>query len=193
MNVHNKIFVEGNTDKSFLIHYLSHLKIRFNPIYISPINGKDDIKLRNAIYSFNKDNAKNLIIIDADNDNLENRRKHIEELLNEEGINAEVFFFPNNQDSGNLEKLLKSIAHSEYASFFDCYDKLNECINTPYKLNQKDAIYAYQSTFLTKEESEQRVKFIGTTPKEAIGERFWNYKNSQIQPLKEFLLKHLSA
>ncbi len=160
------------------------------------LEGKDDSRfIKSNFISKEETNGKNLIIIDADNDNLTERREHIKNLLSnsDEPATAELFFLPNNIAPGNLEELQKSIVLPQFASFFECYDALNNCIPTPHKLNLKDAVYAYQSTLLDKNESEQRANYIGSSPKLMIGERFWNYESPELIPLKEFLLKHLSA
>jgi hypothetical protein len=196
MSIHIKIFVEGSSDKSFLLHYFDYLHIEKGSVQIFILGGKDDTNFRAGDFrSEDPSSAKNLVIIDADNDDLIIRRKHINNLLSsfDQPATAELFFLPNNTDCGNLEKLQKSIIPPIYAPFFECYDKLNDCIPTPYKLNLKDAIYAYQSTFLDANESEQRSHYIGTSPKYPIGERFWDYKSFNLDALKAFLLKHIPA
>jgi hypothetical protein len=196
MSTHVKIFVEGVTDELFLRQYFKHISINWENIQFILLNGKDDSKFKASDFFPREETAKkNLIIIDADNDDLADRRKHINNLLSnfEETAIADLFFLPNDIGSGNLEELQKSIVHEKYASFFECYDTLNNCIPTPYKLNLKDAVYAYQSTLLDEKESKKRVDYIGASPKHLIGDKFWNLDHKALNPLKEFLLKHLSA
>ncbi|MCU0434537.1 MAG: hypothetical protein MUC87_13875 [Bacteroidia bacterium] len=200
-----KIFVEGETDKKFISDYLNYLNISFIGDQINIINGKSESHIRLQSSAFNL-NALNLFVLDLDNDLLEEREKEIRAILSDYSVSAELFFYPNNSNSGTFEDLLKSMAWPQYADFFQCYSQLNNCITQVHSdfetLDKKDEVYAYLSALLTKEERYQRADFLHFTRKPTSNKphtpsymqtRFWNIESPAIQPLKQFLLTHLSA
>lgn len=137
------IIVEGESDKSFLENYLEFLNLQADGISIC--GGKDNLKnllpnIENVINS-----KKVAIIFDADDDYGKakaNIKKQLGDYFNE----VEIFLFPNNEESGNLEKLIEKIARKK--EFIDCFKKYLGCIKQKnqqidLKNIEKSIIYAY--------------------------------------------------
>jgi hypothetical protein len=145
----------------------------------------------------NRDQAvKNLIIADADSD-VENRRKEIANTVVNVAFNADVdlFLFPNQQESGDLETLLERIIQPQHQAIFDCWntyenclDKQNKSYTTPAK---KTKIYAYLEALLgeTKNEKEK----IKERERDYTNSNHWNLSTESVplKPLHDFLKKHL--
>ncbi|MEI0478230.1 DUF3226 domain-containing protein [Brachyspira pulli] len=183
------IFVEGSSDKDFLELYIKYLKnngdIKNESNYkIEQVGGKDKLfEYKNKI---KKTNGKYMIIFDADldyNASINNIKNQFE-ISNDDNI----FLFPNNKDTGNLETLLEKIAiYKDVLNCFDSYEKCinglkntNPNINTPAK---KSKVYAYMHAFGFKN-TIQKIEKFDLTP-------YVNFDDPYLNELKNFLIKSL--
>lgn len=142
---------------------------------------------------------KNLVIIDADgahnteNWSLQNEFNKIEELRSRIDVNFELFFLPNNHDEGDFEKLLEKTINQKHYRVIDCHIRFEDCIKhfaeyvTP---NQKARIYSYISSFPMSHKKEESFKNKGDWF--FSNAEYWDFNSSSLQPLKDFLISHLS-
>lgn len=180
-----KIFVEGESDRIFLNLYLRYLNIN-KQTEIVVVDGKDNIIHKNEI---EKIEDKFLIIFDADND-FETAKNNIKGQISQINSNAqyEIFLFPNDKDTGNLETLYAKIATN--AEFIGCFEKYEACIGKKNlsdkgkkNLSDKSKLFAYLeacnlSTKIDKIKSDQL-------------KQAFDFGHDYINPLKEFLLNNL--
>jgi hypothetical protein len=179
-----KIFVEGIADKKFLIDYISY-------IYSLTLKSDDIVETGGwtRIYSQgadelikikliqNSDNGGvNLLIFDADLD-YQKRLIEIQDWKNQTGLDFEIFLWPNDIDSGDLETLLEKIINPINSPIFDCWENYETCLksktingrNIPLTIPaKKTKIYGYLESLLGVSKSE----------KEKIKERSREYKNT---------------
>jgi len=122
-----------------------------------------------------------LIILDADEDYAENRKK-TEEILG--GLNVPLFLFPDNQSEGALENLLEQIIIPKHKGIFGCFEDYIECMKKKgyIRPHMKEKIYAYEQEVGALKEKEKR-----------FDPQYWDFDNSALEPLKEFLTKHISV
>ena len=130
-----------------LLHFMNIDPDQFT---IVPINGKDN--LRNSRNQFLQNTAEggiNLIVFDADSpENLGgyNRRKaEIQNTLLEFGIDSEIFLFPDNNNDGDFESLLETVARGDiHEPFFGCFNDYELCLGDRYvHPNRKGKLHAY--------------------------------------------------
>ena len=173
------IIVEGIADQHFIdsyLHYLSQqdARIVYNKDvirHILPMDGWENLKSddgqsqRNAMLDCTARGGVNLIIFDADND-ADNRRKEIQVILDNFGLSAEIFLFPNDKDKGALEDHQPTI---------------------PAK---KTKIYGYLEALLG--ESNSQKKLIKESHRKYLDTNHWKLDNPAITELSNFLLTHLS-
>ncbi|MBR7001300.1 MAG: hypothetical protein IKI11_01350 [Neisseriaceae bacterium] len=172
-----KIFVEGESDRIFLNLYLRYLNIN-KQTEIVVVDGKDNIIHKNEI---EKIENKFLIIFDADND-FETAKNNIKGQISQINSNAqyEIFLFPNDKDTGNLETLYAKIVTN--AEFIGCFEKYEACIGKK-KLSDKSKLFAYLeacnlSTKIDKIKSDQL-------------KQAFDFGHDYINPLEKFLLNNL--
>ncbi|MEI0562353.1 DUF3226 domain-containing protein [Brachyspira pilosicoli] len=186
------IFVEGSSDKDFLELYIKHLKnngrIRSESNYkIELVGGKDQLfKYKDNKDKIDKTNDRYAVIFDSDEDyyqSIDNIKKQFC-IDNEDNI----FLFPNNKDTGNLEILLEKIA--KYKDVLNCFDSYENCINGLKKNNpnintpaKKSKVYAYMHIFGFKNSIKKTEKF-DLTP-------YVNFDDPYLDPLRDFLIKFL--
>lgn len=192
-----KIFVEGKHDREFLEQYLEFLQ--YPQIEIIPCNGNNiKYKTNNKLLyedtiskmnEFSDNNNKILLIFDADydfNTTLDRLRKESANLLNNENI----FLFPDNSKSGELETLLFDIATEK--QICECFLKYKNCIEQYKKeyiknIHKKSLRYAYfealglslSDNSKEKEQREKAYKII------------FDLNSKHLEPLKNFLQYHL--
>ena len=167
------IFVEGSSDKDFLELYIKHLKnngrIRSESNYkIELVGGKDQLfKYKDNKDKIDKTNDRYAVIFDSEDN---------------------IFLFPNNKDTGNLEILLEKIA--KYKDVLNCFDSYENCINGLKKNNpnintpaKKSKVYAYMHIFGFKNSIKKTEKF-DLTP-------YVNFDDPYLDPLRDFLIKFL--
>ena len=177
------IVVEGKEDLFFLKNYAHNLSIdNFSPEWLENIEGKYNL-VRSNIERKLVQGSKLIIIFDANSD-YKNTREEILDKLN--GLEFEVFLFPDNRSDGILENLLEEIIIPEHADIFACFEDYKKCLNgkkreyiTP---DIKGKIYSYKEALgaLNK-----------TDKSEEYNAEYWNFESPALDPLKKFLLKNL--
>jgi hypothetical protein len=190
------IFAEGKADIKFLKDYISE-------IYKIPINGKSFIETGGYTALFKPDNiiqmqrnenegGKNLIIFDTDDD-FELRVEYLTKGKRKYEVDFDLFLFPNNANSGNLETLLLKIVNYENHDFyFECFDDFINCLSkgiSPEKIKEfevpdlKAKVFTYLSFFKQDAKEEKR------NYKNSI---FWNLHHAATKPLKSFLDNYIT-
>jgi len=204
---YNLIITEGYTDEVFLTQYLESIgkkigteKDRWD---IRKTGGKDNLNtVESDIKKHNKHNPnaeyRCLIIFDAD-DNCEDSRTNITNFLKTNNLNAEIFLFPNNEDTGDLESLLERIIPLDKQDIIKiCFTAYETCLETlknrsenpihTYTPIQKSKIYSYvevQYKSKTEKEKARGTKRIYTDTK------IWDLNSDAIKPLFEFFNKNV--
>ncbi|MBO0930967.1 DUF3226 domain-containing protein [Fibrella aquatilis] len=198
-----RLFVEGVTDVKFLEDYIYY---KFNRRIIQE---NDIIKTGGygSLYSESSINQLrytqnqggiNLVIFDADLDFV-NRKNELTKKSIDYQIDLELFLYPNNQESGDRESLLQSIANPEkYGSFATCFDPYATCIEaykaeydllnapklTPFQQNsRKTAIHNY--LIMHGQEAREKSRNYADTA-------YWNLDSDALNPLYSFLAPHFS-
>ncbi|WP_462251828.1 DUF3226 domain-containing protein [Ferruginibacter sp.] len=175
--------VEGN-DIKFIHDYILFLKLKIETLTQTPTGGWTNLHLvSNKFQEVSDKQGQNIVIFDADED-AEQRKLDLQRRAAELNIQFDLFLFPDNTSSGEIEDLLLKIINPKYSDFTDCFDGYIECINNcenpVHAKIMKSKIFAYlectnQQTNLTK------VDFLNT--------EYWDLNNPALNPLKVFLLK----
>lgn len=197
-----KIFVEGIADAKFLKDYVFH---KFNRSLgeneIIETKGWASISagdnagemLRNKLMLNSDEGGVNLIIFDADSD-LSMRREDILGWKDRFGVEFELFLWPNNVDSGDLETVLENVINSNNRPIFECWDRYEGCLAKVEIEGREEAltlparktkIYGYLEALLGESNSQ----------KDKIKEKKRNYRKKDhwdldavfLNPLDEFL------
>ena len=203
-----QIIVEGDADIKFFedyYHHLFHEKAPVDSITL-PIKGDSTggykkLFSEDAINPLKENMAygvKNLIIFDADDD-CEVRRAELLAIKEEFGVEFELFLLPNDKDAGALEDMLENIINPDNQPVMDCWStyegelgKVRIPSKTPPTLTipaKKTKIYAYLETLLGKSKTQK--KLIKDANRNYENTQHWNLDAEYLDPLKEFLNKHL--
>ena len=172
---------------------------------ILPMDGWENLKSddgqsqRNAMLDCTARGGVNLIIFDADND-ADNRRKEIQVILDNFGLSAEIFLFPNDKDKGALEDLLEGLINPANQCIFDCWGRYEKDLQEQYIEwknphqptipAKKTKIYGYLEALLG--ESNSQKKLIKESHRKYLDTNHWKLDNPAITELSNFLLTHLS-
>jgi len=209
------ILVEGKADAPFIRDYLiflnSNLTISLNNqknkelsnddlfIKIIVTGGKNiSNAIKKKMQEHHDSNYKIIIIQDADNPQKdpisggkELRLKYFEKIKNELKFDFKIFLFPNNENEGDLEKLLlKIINKNKFKKAFDCYKQYVDCskefcdIDCSELLEDKRLIFNYFRTYYGIErakEEERSYKIVD-----------WEFSNVYLSPLEVFLNSNIS-
>ena len=199
-----RIFIEGKVqdteksgaDENFLSKLISTRNVNLShTLKFVGLGGKDIDKFEKNIPNFIDKNSsgKNLIIIDADEDNIQERRTEITAFLNANNIVAEIYFFPNNSGSGELEDLLFSCIPDDKRAYLNCFSSFEECISSSGQLppDKKDKLHIYCSSFLNTNERTHRGKFVYPLGN-FFDARFFNVNSPSLDNLVNFLIQHLA-
>ena len=168
---------------------ISSNKVEFVNGYKNLVNVIPTIKARCA------EGRKVIIIFDADspgnNGGYETRKKEIEEVLEENNAQAELFLFPNNEEDGDFETLLEYLIQKEkHAQMLDCYADYETCLGNDYvHPNLKGKNFTYISAM--KMSSSKRRK-LGNGEWMFDNAEYWSLESDYLKPLKEFLQQHCS-
>lgn len=177
-----------------LLHFMNIDPDQFT---IVPINGKDN--LRNSRNQFLQNTAEggiNLIVFDADSpENLGgyNRRKaEIQNKLLEFGIDSEIFLFPDNNNDGDFESLLETVARRDiHEPFFGCFNDYELCLGDRYvHPNRKGKLHAYITSMHM---SSEKRRNLGGGNWLFEDENYWNLNADSLNPLKAFLKQYFTA
>lgn len=168
---------------------ISSNKVEFVNGYKNLVNVIPTIKARCA------EGGKVVIIFDADslgnNGGYETRKKEIEEVLEENNAQAELFLFPNNGEDGDFETLLEHLIQKEkHTQMLDCYADYETCLGNDYvHPNLKGKIFTYISAM--KMSSSKRRK-LGNGEWMFDNAEYWSLESDYLKPLKAFLQQHCS-
>lgn len=190
------VVVEGKSDKDFLNQYALYKKLKFDiinndgnilkPIIIEEISSTIASKTRVCI------------VFDADKsytNTLDRLRDELENLANR----VDIFLFPNNKDSGELETLLIDIARQP--QFIECFDNYVECVkskdidntNVVDNINKKSKMFAYREVSGL-EKYIKKLKDDDKTPRNfletnEIFNQYFDFDSPKLEPLRKFLCK----
>jgi len=140
-----KIFVEGDGDQVFIRDILKlwyNITLTKDQLKEVVIICKGYNKISNQIDEFKqleigqkREGGKNLIIFDADytgreeDHGFKNKKKYLDNIMQELGINFDLFLFPNNQNDGTLETMLESCMNPEHSGIMDCWKNMEICVD----------------------------------------------------------------
>ena len=192
------IIVEGDADKKFMEDYYHHLFQTPAPKNSIIHTGgykklADEVILRQM--QMNTDQGgMNLVIFDADDD-YKTRWEELSSLKEQNGVEFELFLFPNNQDAGALEDLLENIINPNNRPILDCWENYEEELRkleipgrTPPPLTtpaKKTKIYGYLEALLG--ESKKEKKLIKEKERNYKNASHWDLDAEYLDKLKEFV------
>ena len=201
------IFVEGISDERLIKQYCRKLQEMdlvgsSIEIEVKSVNGwatMDSNKgeaFRNNLKR-NKE-GNNLLIFDADKDPI-TRREEILGWKKKYGIDFELFLFPNDSDPGTVETLLERIINPSNQCIIDCWHEYENNLRkqiipwksptTPTSPSEKSKIYGYLEALVGESKAEKEK--IKDSNRDFAEVNHWDLNASGIQPLREFLIRHL--
>lgn len=199
-----KIFVEGIADYKFLSDYISFkYNIELSKDDIIKTGGwttiksqkTDGEKIRNIAENNTDNGGVNLLIFDAD-DNYKERLINIYEWKKQVKLDFEVFLWPNNSESGDLEVTLENIINSKNSPIFECWSNYEKCLSSK-KIEDREVsltiparktkIYGYLEALLG--ESKNQKKKIKEEFRNYKKPDFWELDSEYLNSLKDFLNK----
>lgn len=201
-----RIFVEGVADKRFIEQLIQHI---FGVLamgdcviqtggYTNLIAESKTAVYVNQMRRTTDDGGVNLVVFDADDD-CEKRRNEIVKWKHEHKLDFELFLFPDNHSSGELEVLLESIINPENQPVMDCWGKYEESlrsVNIPWRKGvpltipaKKTKIYAYLEVLLGSSKSEKNK--IKESNRDYCNINHWNLNATALTDLIAFLKEHL--
>ena len=190
MSLNTTLFVEGIGDQKFLIDLVKY-KFKndlLQGLGIKYVGGKDTLHLQTQHFSESTEQGlTNLLIFDA-NGSYEDRLSELENKRKELNLQFEIFLFPDNQNSGNLETLLRSIAN--YSELFGCIDSYRECIQALSlerlrDIDEKAKVYIYNDSFKDGGSSKDKDR--------DYLNGLWNLDSEYLEPLYKFLSSYFSG
>jgi len=203
-----KIFVEGIADVKFLKDYISEVyKVELNNEDIIGTKGwtnilsakSDGEYVRNQMIKNFDNGGINLLIFDADN-NYEKRLEELSSWKKKNKLEFEIFLWPNNSGTGDLETVLENIINPKNSPIFNCWDVYEDCLTkttiedrdrpltTPAK---KTKIYGYLEALLG-ETMSQKEK-IKEEKRDYKNFEHWDLNSSFLVPLKTFLNQYFQS
>lgn len=199
-----KLFVEGIADDKFLRDYiLKKYDIKLSKESIVKSEGWSNIKseldgenIKNAMQKNSDNNGINLLIYDADA-NFTERHAEITAWKVKNKLDFEIFLWPNNKDSGDLETVLENIINPINKPVFDCWDNYENCLksktiegrDTPLTTPaSKTKIYGYLEALLG--ESKSQKKKIKELNRDYQNIEHWDLDSDYLNSLDSFLYKH---
>lgn len=195
-----RIFVEGSSDKKFIEQYIEH--VFGQKIYeeIVVVGGWTVIKSEkfksmpvfNKIVDTTNNGGKNLVIFDADI-SYEDRAKTVKNFLDNNDLDYELFLFPDNQNSGELENLLEKMIPEQNLPILDCWDGYEKCLGEKEGIVGislsippiKSKIYAYLETL--SDTSKMVRKKLNPENRDFLNSELWNLDSDVLKPLRDFL------
>lgn len=217
------IFVEGNESLFLqnlilkIVPELSEEEVQITKSIEKSVDGKHRINIFEAggfatlhLYKVNFEKTLdyggiNLVIFDADSSSkdyggFEARTKYLERKKAELKLQFDTFLFPDNQHDGDYETLLEDLIVEHHRGVLDCFKGYQVCIsgkNSSYNVpGDKEKIYSYVSVIPKTEDEENRFKKRNKLKRDDfLFERtdIWNLESSNLQPLKDFLLRYLKS
>ncbi|MBD8346437.1 DUF3226 domain-containing protein [Dysgonomonas sp. HGC4] len=208
-----QIFAEGN-DIDFIERYVYYLfPNKDKSLFIfKKAGGYTTIdKIENDLNRNTDTDGINLIIFDTDDiskshGGLVAKQQYLKKQKEIHGVSFELFLFPNNSDNGDFEILLERIINPEHKCLLQCFEGYQNCINghlgedkKPKYNNplQKTKMYAFVDSIKKAEKQEYTFKH-PTKNKHKVADylyedpNFWNLDSEALDPLKAFLIEHIS-
>jgi hypothetical protein len=200
------IFIETKTfqnkqtnEERFVRHIIELFNGDLEKIEITGTDGYKNLKqYKNQMLRNTAIGGKNLVIFDADfpetDGGFEKRREDLLKEKEELGVEFELFLFPNNQGDGTFEHLLEYLTVEKHQGLLKCFERYERCISgqnsSEYEMpDQKAKMYTYISA-LKKTQDQTKAFKNGDWFFNRID--LWNFDVEYLDPLKEFLMKHLS-
>jgi hypothetical protein len=186
------LIVEGKEDirflEDFISYHFNHSVIRSNFI---KVNGKSE-SLHKATVDIQKSsvNKLNILIFDADDIDYNSTITNITNKSKELALKFDsIFLFPNNQEKGNLETLLKKSVETGNEKLFDCIEDYVKCrdkigLKNKNHIDEKEKLYIYHGSFKDSGKAKG-------SEREYLNKDIWDLDSPHLQPLKEFLRKEL--
>ena len=192
------IIVEGEADKKFMEDYYHHLFQTPAPknsiIHTGGYKNLTDEVILRQMQMNTDQGGMNLVIFDADDD-YKTRWEELSSLKEQNGVEFELFLFPNNQDAGALEDLLENIINPNNRPILDCWENYEEELRkleipgrTPPPLTtpaKKTKIYGYLEALLG--ESKKEKKLIKEKERNYKNASHWDLDAEYLDKLKEFV------
>lgn len=199
------IFVEGDADSQLIKQLIEYLKVDTSQGEIIKTDGcssllspKREKTFLNQMRRMTADGGKNLVVFDADND-FENKKNELLSWKDRNLVDFELFLFPNNEHSGDLEDLLVDMINPENTPVMDCWEQYEESLKTielPWRQGQpltipakKTKIYAYLETLLGTSGSEKNK--IKEKNRDYLNENHWDKNAPILRNLLNFLSDNL--
>ena len=196
------IIVEGDADKKFVEDYYHHLFRMVAPkdsIYAA--GGYKNLSNESSLQRMRMNTDQggvNLVIFDADDD-YEARWKELSSIKERDGVEFELFLFPDNRDAGALEDMLENIINTRNRPILDCWENYEKELvqlqiegRTPPPLTtpaKKTKIYGYLEALLG--ESKNEKKKIKEKERDYENTLHWDLDAEYLERLKVFLMKSL--
>ena len=182
------VFVEGDSDRRFVDCLLSHLGIVDVETDVIGGGASHLPMVQPQILRRHDAGQRVGVIVDADAE-VEKRRREVSNRIRDLGLPIEdVFLVPNDQDRGDLETLLESIAIDEHGVIHECFSRYRACVqraNAAYSVpGRKEQVYAYCSVLGIEPRPAQRAYEHGP---------HWNLEAPILEALKAFLARLAGA
>ena len=207
-----KIFIEGPNknvpESDFLNAILNHIGVKpdmftivYTGGYTNLLNSEKTPNI-NILQANTDSGGKNLVIFDADfctnNGGFSVRRDELIKRRDELGLDFDLFLWPDNENDGDVEILMESIARKDlYPEFFECFGKYEHCISQRrdsngkplYSIpNRKGKLHTY---FHSLPISNRMKKQFGSGQWRWSDPEIWNLDSDTLKPIKDFLSKYL--
>lgn len=186
--------------KKFKEGECKQLRMQVNGLEIElrAIDGINLEKQKTQIEINHLNDVKNLIILDTDTSDgkvhpeggVRKRKKRIKAYENDWDVSLPNFLIPNDKDEGNIENLFDAIKSPiKWEDFNNCYNRFCRCIDqfsshTDYFNDAKNIFYTYIMLYEGSEKAKEGERVF-------IGSDLWDLDNNYLNPLKDFLLKHI--
>lgn len=155
------------------------------------VNGWQNLpNVANSLRANTLAGGTNLIVFDADTlangGGFQNRLQCIQQMIAQNGLNAQVFLFPDNTNDGDLECLLEQLARDDiHRQFFDCFNDYENCLGTAYiHPNRKAKMYSYISSQLALSNNQR--KNVGRGEWHFDDPNLWDLNRQALDALKVF-------
>lgn len=204
----NKIFIEAKHDKTSEYYFLKTvLTQRFQNkefvfIFMDGVCNLFSESILNQIQQSQDEGNNVLVILDSDTPSkgwgFEKRAKDVKEKMQRNGVTFPFFLYPNNQDDGDVETLMESLARKDiHEKWWNCFEDYETCVkgirddkgdlmyNIP---NRKAKLHTYISS---QQLSNSQRKKVGHGCWLFDDVCYWDLSKVELTPLIKFLQKNL--